>query len=470
MSKINRRDFLKQYLAGSATAVFTPHLMEQALAASGRKPNFVFILIDDLGWTDIGANGSQYYLTPNIDRLAAEGMRFTDGYAACPLCSPTRASIMTGKYPARLHLTDWIPGEGDRPGNKLKVPEWTKYLPLEEVTIAEALRAAGYATASVGKWHLGSEPYFPEHQGFDVNRAGGSIGHPASYFWPYGTPEHTHRVPHLGEGGREGEYLTDRLTQEALAFIRNNRARPFFLYFAHYAVHLPLEAKKALIDKYSARTPQGDQKNPVYAAMIDSVDQSVGSILHELDQMGIGEQTMVIFTSDNGGLWPQSTSNRPLRAGKGYPYEGGIREPFIIKWPGVTKTGSVCREPVISIDFYPTMLQIAGFKGDPNHNRRLDGRSLVPLLRQSGSLKREALFWHYPHYWGGERSKPFGAVRAGNWKLIEYYEDMRIELYNLAEDVGEENDLASGMKRKADELRRRLSEWRASVGAQMPQR
>jgi arylsulfatase A len=432
--------------------------------ASSIRPNIVFILVDDLGWADVGCFGSKYFRTPNIDRLASQGMRFTNAYAACPVCSPTRASIMTGKYPARLHLTDWIPGEGNSPAHRLRVPDWTQYLPLEEFTIAKVLRTAGYATASIGKWHLGGPAYYPEHHGFDLNIAGTYFGHPASYFWPYEGQSHT--VAGLKSGGHEGEYLTDRLTDEAEKFVEMNKDRPFFLYLPHYAVHVPLQGKSAVLAKYKAKPPVGGQNNPTYAAMIESVDQSVGRIQQKLQSLGLAERTLVVFMSDNGGLWPTATSNAPLRAGKGYPYEGGSREPLIVKWPGRTKAGATCGVPVSSIDFFPTLLEIAGV----NSPVKSDGRSLVPLLAKTGLLARNAIFWHYPHYWGGNRVQPFGAVRSEDWKLIEFYEDMRCELYNLREDLGEAHDMAADKPAKVAELRKLLHDWRRSVGAQMPTR
>ena len=461
MQATTRRDFLKWAGLGLAGALL-PRRGATAEPAAAAKPNFVFILVDDLGWADVGCFGSKFYETPNIDRLAAQGMRFTDAYAACPVCSPTRASIMTGKYPARLHLTDWIAGEGDSPQHQLKIPEWRKFLPLEEVTVAEALRPAGYVSASIGKWHLGGPEYYPQHQGFDVNVAGSDAGHPASYFWPYEGKSNT--VPGLKEGGREGEYLTDRLTDEAEKFLEQSRDKPFFLYFAHYAVHTPLMAKPELLAKYQAKTPVDAQKNAVYATMVEGVDLSVGRILRKLEALGLSERTVVVFMSDNGGLWPHSTSNAPLRAGKCFPYEGGAREALIVKWPGVTKPGATCKTPVCSIDFFPTLLEIAGAKPPV----AVDGLSLVPLLRQTGSLVRPALFWHYPHYWSGNLVRPAGMVRAGDWKLIEFYEDMRVELYNLKDDLGEARDLAKDKPEKADELRRLLHAWRKDVDAQMP--
>lgn len=433
-------------------------------AAPARKPNIVFILADDLGYRDVGCYGSKFYETPHIDRLASQSLRFTDAYAACAVCSPTRASILTGKYPARLHLTDWIPGEGNSPQNKLLIPDWQQFLPLTELTLATALKSTGYATASIGKWHLGGEPYYPEHQGFDLNVAGTHWGQPASYFWPY--EGRTHTVAGLKAGGHPGEYLTDRLTDEAERFIEANRDKPFFLYFPHYAVHTPLGGKQALIEKYQAKPVVDEQKNATYAAMIESVDDSVGRILKKLDELGLADHTIVIFNSDNGGLWPYSTSNAPLRAGKAYAYEGGTREPLIVRWPGVTPAGATCQVPVMSIDFFPTLLEIAGVPLE----RSVDGVSLVPLLKQNGTIHRDSLYWHYPHYWGGHPSRvqPFGAVRTGDWKLIEFYENQRIELYNLADDLGEQHDLAAAQPQKAGELRENLHRWLKSVGAQMP--
>ena len=422
-------------------------------APAGGRPNFVFFLLDDLGWSDVSCYGSKYYDTPAIDRLAAEGMRFTDAYAACPVCSPTRASILTGRYPARLNLTDWIPGH-KRANPPLLVPAFNQELPLAEVTIAESLRAAGYTSASIGKWHLGGEPFYPDKQGFDLNVGGTHKGQPPSYFSPY-------RIPTLADGPK-GEYLSDRLTDEAEKFIEANRQRPFFLYFPHFAVHQPIQARKDLAAKYAAKPPDGKQNNATYAAMIESVDQSVGRILAKLQALGIADRTALFFMSDNGGLEPV-TSNAPLRAGKGTLYEGGIREPLMVKWPGVVRPGSICSVPVTSTDFFPTILQMAGLPPEPAHH--VDGLSLVPLLRGSGPITREALYWHYPHY---HKTTPGGAIRAGRWKLIEYFEDGRLELYDLGADVGETTDLAARMPDKARALRAMLQAWRTSVGARMP--
>ena len=454
----------------------------QCLAAdASTKPNIIFILADDLGWTDLGCYGSIFCETPNLDRLAAQGMRFTDAYAACNCCSPTRASILTGKYPARVRLTDWIPGTS-YPWAKLRPPDWLQHLPLEEVTLAEALKSAGYTAAAVGKWHLGPGPFLPENQGFDLNVAANHSGAPGSYFWPYGHGDparaksyHGGPVPDVFAGGQPGEYLTDRLTDEALKFIEANRDRPFFLYLAQYAVHTPLQAKRELIEKYTARVrPNQKQNNPTYAAMVESLDQSVGRVLEKLEPLGIAGRTIVIFTSDNGGYVgysgkPGATWNAPLRLGKGSCYEGGHRVPLIVRWPGVVQAGSVCGEPVISVDFYPTILHLTGARGDAKHNGAVDGVNLAPLLKQTGKPARDAIYWHYPHY-NILPQAPYGAIRQGDYKLIDFDEDHRVELYNVRNDLSETTDLARQMPTMATALRVKLARWRNSVGAQMAQR
>jgi arylsulfatase A-like enzyme len=431
------------------------------LAAQGwRPPNIVFILADDLGWTDLGCFGSTFYQTPNIDRLAQQGMRFTNAYAACPVCSPSRAAIMTGKYPARLHVTDWIPGRTP-PGMKMRLPDWTPYLPLQEVTIAEALKPAGYTSASVGKWHLGGEAYYPEKQGFAVNFGGTDLGSTPTYFYPY-------EIPNI-RSGKEGEYLTDRLTDEALKFIDSAKARPFFLYLAHYAVHTPIEAKPEIEKSYRGRIRPGQaHSDPAYAAMIQSVDESVGRVLRKLEELNLANDTIVIFNSDNGGVVGRRhiTSNEPLREEKATLYEGGIRVPLIVRWPGSVKPGTVSEAPVIGVDFYPTLLEIAGAPA-----AAVDGVSLVPVLRQEGALPRSSIYWHYPHYNFHQPlipTRPCGAIRKGDFKLIEFYEDGFTELYNLREDIGERRNLVRSNAAKASELRRDLAAWRKSVGAQMP--
>jgi len=448
-----------------------------ALAADPprQRPNFVFILVDDLGWADGGCVGSKFYRTPNIDRLAAAGMRFTQAYASCAVCSPTRAAIMTGKYPARLHLTDWIPGEGAPGNSRFRLPAWQKQLPLEEFTLAEALKHLGYATACIGKWHLGGPNFFPQHQGFDVNIAGGDIGHPPSYFWPYGSADDSHRVPGLAErGGQKGEYLTDRLTDEALKFIQTNQGKPFFLYLAHYAVHAPLMGKDDLVEEYAQRPGANGQSNAVYAAMVHSVDESVGRIMKKLEELRLSDHTIVVFTSDNGGAvhfgQPPATSNGPLRLGKGYPYEGGLRVPLLVKVGWMTSPGSVCDTPVISHDFFPTLLELAGADASASRTA-LDGISFVPLLQGKSTLARSELFWHYPHYWNGKGAAPvtpYSVARLSDCKLIRFYEVGRDELYNLRDDPGEQHDLAAREPQKARQLSNRLDAWLKEVGAQMP--
>ncbi|MGC8888342.1 MAG: sulfatase [Verrucomicrobiia bacterium] len=425
-------------------------------AAASPRYNFVFILADDLGWTDLGCMGSAVYQTPNIDALAREGMRFTQAYAACTVCSPTRASILTGQYPARLHLTDWIKGHV-RPYARLKVPDWTMHLSTNVTTIAKILKSAGYTCASIGKWHLGGEDYYPQKHGFDINIGGCDKGQPPSYFSPY-------KIPTLMDGPK-GEYLTDREAQEAVKFIKNNKDRPFFLYLAHHSVHTPLMAKSNLVEKYKAIIKTNSvHKNATYAAMIESLDDSVGAVMKCLRELNLEERTVVIFTSDNGGLL-NVTTNIGIRAGKGSSYEGGVRVPLIVYWKNVVKPGSTCDKPVISVDFFPTILEIAGLKMPENHI--IDGESIVPLLKQTGKLRRENIFWHYPHYHPGGAT-PYSAVRSGNFKLIEFFEDSRLELYDLAADPAEKNNIANQKPELTDKLHAILKEWRKKVGAQLP--
>jgi arylsulfatase A len=460
-SKLKARLLVPKCLAALIIIASAFFRADIATAAAPPKMNVVLILADDFGWADLACYGSEYYESPNIDRLARDGMKFTQAYSACTVCSPTRAALLTGKYPARLHITDWIPGlPPENP--KLLVPDWTKYLPLEEVTIARALKSANYATASIGKWHLGGEAYYPDKQGFDINIAGTEAPSPKTYFAPY-------NIATLPEGPK-GEYLTDRLGDEALHYIDQHKDKPFFLYFPHFAVHLPVQGKEDLVEKYRAkRHPGQSQSNAVYAAMIESMDQTVGRIRGKLDELKLADHTIVIFASDNGGRVP-TTSNKPLRVGKGSCYEGGTRVPFIVYWPGVTKPGSVSDTPVISMDMYPTILEMIGLK-DPDHHGK-DGVSLVPILKQTGKLKRDALFWHYPHYQhyqlGG--TTPYGAIHAGDFKLIEFYDDMRVELYNLKDDISEQKNLADDIPAKVADLRTKLHAWRKEVGAQMPTR
>ncbi len=492
-----RRDFLRRLSAGLA-GLSLPNLM--TLACSGEEgqvagglggppPNFVFFLIDDLGWRDIGAFGSTFHLTPHIDALAASGMRFTQAYAASPVCSPTRASIMTGRHPARLDITDWI---GGSQRGELLPAEYVDHLPPEEVTVAELLEGEGYATGYFGKWHLGDVPHYPESQGFHENVGGTGAGQPASYFYPYKAPEGRDPywdVPGL-EGGEEGEYLTDRLTDEALSFLDENGAGPFLLFLSHFAVHTPIQSKDELAERYAARRDslppvEGPvqeeehgrsrtrlvQDDPAYAGMVQSVDESVGRILARLDELAIADNTVIIFMSDNGGLSTVAgervgpTANVPLRAGKGWLYEGGIRVPMIIRWPGRVEEGSECQIPVQSTDFFPTIMEMAGIAA--TSSGPLDGSSLVPVLTGSGGLDRSGLFWHFPHY-HGSGNRPSGAVRQGRWKLVEWFEDGAVELYDLEADLGERVDLSATEPEKVRELLEMLGSWRTGVGANMP--
>jgi arylsulfatase A-like enzyme len=438
---------------------------KESLAAAATPPdgytNVIVVLVDDMGWRDLSCQGSPLYETPHIDRLAASGMRFTEGYAACTVCSPTRAAMLTGQYPARLHITDWIAGH-ERPFAKLKIPEWRKFLPHEVVTVAERLEGAGYATASIGKWHLGDEAYAPGHHGFDINVGGYHRGQPPSYFAPY-------KIPTLPEGP-DGEYLTDREAAESVKFIEANRGRPFFLYLPHYCVHTPIEAKADVKAKYEAKAQELAKdagglavKNAGYAAMVESVDDCMGRILDTLDRLGIRDRTAIVFTSDNGGL-ANVTDNRPARAGKGSVYEGGVRVPLIVSWPGVTTPGTTTATPAITPDIPATILDLTGVGAEPK--QPLDGVSLAPVLRGE-SLAREALYWHYPHYHPGGAT-PYSAIRAGSWRLVHFYEDGRDELYDLARDPGEITDLAAKDPTRAAELKATLDAWLAADASYKP--
>ena len=474
---INRRNFLKQCGLGALALAWQGRVRA---ARGARKPNVVFILVDDLGWFDLGCYGSTFYETPNLDRFAASGTRFTDAYAACPVCSPTRAAIMTGKYPARLDITDWIPGREPK-DRRLLGPQDRHELPLEEITLAEAFRAEGYRTFFAGKWHLGGEGYYPEDQGFDINKGGHDKGSPpGGYYTPYKNPKL--------EDGPEGEYLTDRLTDESLRFLRANQDNPFLLFLSFYTVHTPIQACTRHIEHFNQKAavlpePEGPafrrehegttrlrQDRPDYASMVCAMDENVGRLLDALDDLGLADDTIVVFTSDNGGLSTvrgesAPTSLGPLRAGKGWCYEGGIRVPQIIRVPGLTAPGSVCAVPVTSTDFYPTLLELIG-AGMPNDDPR-DGVSLAALLGGGPAPARDALFWHYPHYHGSAWT-PGAALRAGDWKLVEFYEEEKVELYNLREDVGEQTDLSAAMPEKSHELLELLHEWQRGIGAKMP--
>jgi arylsulfatase A len=502
-----------------------------AEAADPRPPNVVLFLLDDLGWRDLGCYGSSFHETPSIDRLAEEGVRFTDAYAACHVCSPTRASLLTGKYPARLHLTDWLPGRKQFPFQRLLNAPIEPALPAAEVTLAEALREHGYATAHIGKWHLGEEPHGPRSQGFDLQVPR----------WNKGWPNKGYHAPFELEGlpDQPGEYLTDRLTDEAERFITAQRDRPFFLYLSHFAVHDPIEGRADLVAKYRERrdrvrdraatgpefvlegnpddphplTPadlaersgrpewseyrvlpdrtvkiKQHQDNVEFAAMVESADESLGRIRRRLEELDLDGETIIVVVSDNGGMSAAnfgnprrvvppdrldrsfSTSNLPLRGAKGWLYEGGIRVPLIIRWPAGGTAGGVCSEPVITTDIYPTVLEMAGLPA--RQEQHLDGVSLVPLLeadatlgKAATTLGRDALYWHFPHYSNHGMQSPGGAVRSGRHKLLEYFENGTVQLFDLVADPGEQRDLSRADPERAERMRTELAAWRTRVGA-----
>ena len=422
--------------------------------ADGKRPNFVLFLADDLGWTGLRSFGSDFYETPNLDQLAREGMRFTNAYAACTVCSPTRASIMTGKYPARLHLTSFIPGQ-ERPFAKLNIPDWTKGLEKQHETLPEKLRGAGYRTIHVGKWHLNfpNEPSDPTQHGFDFSQDK-----------PPGTKGYF-----LNNDEGEG-YLTDFLADVAVREISRDSDQPFFLYFAFHVPHTPIEGRTDLVESFAKKVdPDATHNNPIYAAMVKSMDLAVGEVLEALERNGVAEKTVVVFTSDNGGLTQrygkhdEFTENLPLRRGKGSAYEGGVRVPTIVRWPGVTTAGTESGEPVMTIDYWPTFLEAAGMDWKETD---IDGKSLVPLFENGDASLDRDLFWHFPHYHAGGDS-PYSAIRSENYRLIEFHETGGLELYDLENDVGESNNLFEEEPDKAATLHKRLRDWREEVGAQM---
>jgi arylsulfatase A-like enzyme len=444
------------------------------VSAGESKPNVVLIFADDLGWSDLACYGSDLHETPNLDRFAQDGVRFTDAYAMS-VCSPSRASLLTGKHAARLHITIWSEGSRGGPKNRRLIEASSLHdLPQTETTLARRFHDAGYLTALVGKWHLGDADHSPESHGFDVNIGGTQWGAPHTFFWPYrgsGRFPEFRYVPHL-EFGKRGEYLTDRLTDEALRVIDHAGNQPFFLYLAHHAPHTPMEAKADDVSHFEAKLRPGQHhQNAVYAAMVKSLDDSVGRVLAHLKARGLDQNTIVIFTSDNGGYIGTEkgqtvpvTSNVPLRSGKGSLYEGGIRVPFIVRWPGVTPAGAECHEPVILMDLFHTLTGALSFEKSKG---AADGRDIGPLLRDPAqTLKREALYFHYPHYY--PTTTPVGAIRANDWKLLEYFEDGRTELYNLQSDPGETKDLAKQNPEKTRALLNQLHQWREQVGAAMP--
>ena len=512
----------KQSLGLTLTCIITTGLAVSSVQATEtRQPNVVFFLVDDLGWSDVGCYGSRFYETPNIDHLAVEGVRFTDAYAACHVCSPTRASILTGKYPATLNLTDWLRGRRNFPFQRLLNAEINQHLPYEETTIAEALKARGYSTAIFGKWHLGREPSTPLKHGFDIH-----IPNVPSNWRTFHGPFGMKNLE-----SKDGDYLTDRLTDEAVKWLDDQKNKPFFLYMAHFAVHDPIQGRKDLVDKYTRKLTQSrksdspdfvlegnpdssdnpskeelarliqtpefskhkvlprgtikvrqKQNNVEFAAMVESVDQSLGRIVSKLAELGIENDTIVIFFSDNGGMAAMnvgnpkrivpdeavdkaySTSCLPLRGAKGWLYEGGIRVPLVIKWPGKGRVGTVCRTPVSSVDFFPTIMDMIGAGDEVSGDK--EGVNIAPLVR-GNTIKDRAIYWHFPHYSNHGMHSPGGAIRSGKYKLLEYFENGTVQLFDLETDIGEQNDLSTTEKAKTRELKNKLRMWRKQVSAQM---
>lgn len=496
-------------------------------SAKSKQMNIVFFLVDDYGWRDVGYNGSTFYETPHIDSFARQAVKFNIAYAACHVCSPTRASIITGCYPARIGLTDWLPGRQDFSFQRLKNVESVQHLPYDMVSLPQVLKSNGYHTAIFGKWHLGDDSASTSRQGFEVHVPQWNKG------WPNGTYFSPYNMKGL-EGGPEGEYLTDRLTTEALQYIEENKDKPFFLYLSHFAVHDPIMGRPDLVKKYERKLsamqkPEGPayilesnpdttyplsnetrtqllqeaafkgfqsfpyrsvkikqfQDNVQFAAMVESMDESFGRVVAKLKELGIYENTIIIFFSDNGGMSAAnffkpdrvispanldkafSTSNYPLRGGKGWLYEGGIREPLLIRWPGKTLPGTNCDVPVISTDFYPTLMEMVGL---PKVTKQpVDGVSLVPLLEGGNEINRKAIFWHFPHYSNHGLQSPGGAIRCGDYKLLEYFESNTVQLFNLVKDPGEQQDISLTNPEKVKSLREMLHAWRKETGAKMMQ-
>lgn len=465
-------------------------------SALSKPENVVIFFVDDMGWTDLGCTGSDLYETPNIDALASEGVKFTSAYAACTVCSPSRAALMTGQSPARLHVTDFIPGHPFE-NTPLSIPDWTKVLEKEHQTIPELLKPHGYVSAHLGKWHLAHRDgytkggadspdpdNYPQAHGFDINIGGCEHGAPPSYFWPYGKGKGLEKKKENSiyrtlpkddtpDEDREGEYLTDRLATEAEKLITefHEGEKPFFINFCFYNVHTPLQGRPDLVEKYEkklAENPNRKHTNAKYAAMVESVDEAVGRVIAKLKETEEYDNTLIIFSSDNGGLKPQATDNAPIRQGKGGIYEGGIRVPTIIRSPDASQNGKMCHEPVITMDFLPTIFDAIGQDLPEEISSVLDGESLLPLLSDTrAELGREAIYWHYPHY-HSMGAQPYSAIRAGKWKLIEVTGMRRIELYDLSSDIHEDINLVSQHAEKAKELHGMLYDHLRSVKAQMP--
>ncbi len=432
-----------------------------SIAFSQSKPNIVFFLADDLGWTGLRCFGSDFYETPNLDRLASEGVKFTNAYSACTVCSPTRASVMTGMYPARLRLTDFIAGQ-NRPHAKMTIPDWTKGLEKKRTTIAEALKEGGYRTIHVGKWHLdfpNQSDQGPTAHGFDVTHGK-----------PQGTRGYYINEKTVEKLGLKSNYSTDYLTDKAIEEIGRSTEEPFFLYFAYNVPHTPIQGREDLVEEFKKKVnTSAVHRNPIYAAMVKSLDMSVGRVLDTLKEKGLSENTLVVFTSDNGGLTQRNgkhdgfTENLPLRRGKGSAYEGGTRVPAIAYWPGVTPKGVECETPIMTIDYYATLLEIAGL----GPNADVDGKSLATVFKNPERTLQRNLFWHYPHYHAGGDG-PYSAIRSGDWRLVEFLEDGKLELYDLSNDIGEKSNRVETHPEKATELKAELYHWRKSIAAQMP--
>jgi arylsulfatase A len=419
--------------------------------------NIILILVDDLGINDVGCYGNKIIHTPNIDKLAEQGMRWQNAYSSCPVSSPTRAALLTGKTPARLHFTGHVTAieKHRHPENSVILPpNDLMYIPLEEITIPEMLKPYGYISANIGKWHVGMKGFWPENQGFDVNIGGWTHGSPPSHFFPYKDPKSSWNpeIPNL-KGGKIGEYLTDRLTDETIQFIKNNKEKPFFTYLSYYAVHTPLEAPDSLVKKYIPLVAN-TKINPIYAAMVESVDSNVGRIMKLLEELSLSKSTIVIFASDNGGL-EDVTDNGPYKRGKGHLYEGGIRVPLIMRWPGKIKPGTISQNRTISTDIFHTIKDITT-EGKIIKDTE-DGRSIVSDFNENQRLKKRDLYWYYPHYGIGQ--DPGSIIISGDYKLIEHYDPYHFELFNITKDSSEQKNLIDKMPQKAEELKTKLHNW-----------